>query len=90
MKNRHGFAVAFGLGYILLLVVFFLSSGAGHDWGTGAMVACSMPAGLIAIGLYYLFPSSGLGVLFPILGLLQWIMIGYFIGRFLDKRKFKP
>lgn len=81
MKKRYIFSLVFAIGYIILAAFFVANSGAGHDWGTGALVVLSFPLGLIALGLDYLLPNSGVIVLFPFLGFIQYCIIGYFVGR---------
>lgn len=81
MKKRYIFSVAFVIAYIVLAAFLVVNSGAGHDWGTGALVVLSFPLGLIALGLDYLLPNSGVILLFPFFGLLQYCLIGYFVGR---------
>ena len=85
MRNKYLVPIFAGVGYCGLLVFFVVNSGAGHGWGTGALVTSSMPLGLLAIGADAIFPNYGLGWLFPILGLVQWLGIGYMIGKRMDR-----
>ena len=86
MQQRITVPIVLGLIYIVLNVFFFLNSGAGHDWGTGAMVLISIPLGLLALLLESLFPNSGFVLLAPVLGFLQYLIIGYVLGRKGDRR----
>lgn len=81
MKKRHVFSSVFAIAYLVLAAFFVVNSGAGHDWGTGAFVVLSFPLGLVALGLDYLLPNTGVIVLFPFLGFIQYWLIGYFVGR---------
>lgn len=86
MKTRHSLAIVLAIMYVLLLVFFVLNSGAGHDWGTGAFYILSFPLGLAGIGLDILWPDKGLLLLSPVLGLFQYGLIGYMVGRKLEPK----
>ncbi len=86
MKKRFGYPVLFVACYLLLAGLFVVYSGAGHDWGTGAMVIMTLPLGLVALVLDYGFPNQGFVLFLPILGLLQYLVLGYWLGRRADKK----
>lgn len=81
------FALIFPAIYILLLLFFLFNSGAGHDWGTGAMVVLAMPLGGIGLLLEWFFPHSGLILSVPFLGLLQYFLIGLLIGKKIEQKR---
>lgn len=60
--------------------------GVGHDWRTGALVILSLPLGSLSLLLEWLFPNTGLILLLPLFGFLQYAFIGYLVGSRLDER----
>jgi hypothetical protein len=87
MRKRYLFAILLPIVYIAVSVIFVLNSGAGHDWGTGALLILSLPLGAVSLALEYLFPKYGLITLFPLFGILQYVLVGYFLGGWLEKRR---
>jgi hypothetical protein len=87
MKARHTLPIIFCVLYIALSIVLVLNSGAGHDWGTGAFFILSFPLGLVGLGLEVLFPNRGLMMLCPLFGLIQYGVIGYWLGRRSDDKE---
>ena len=87
MRARHKVPILFVVGYLALLILLFLNSGAGHDWGTGAYVISTFPLGLISLALDYSFPHHDLILMLPFLGFVQYCLIGYFVGRWIEKRQ---
>lgn len=86
MKQRYTFAVAFATIFLVSLIIFFFNSGAGHGWGTGALFIISLPLGAIPFGLEEMFPNYGFALLFPVFGLTQYIILGYWVGRWFEKK----
>jgi hypothetical protein len=86
LKQRVTIPIVLGLIYIILSVLFLFNSGAGHDWGTGAIVVISIPLGLLALLFEALFPNNGFVLLAPVLGFFQYLIIGYILGRKGDRR----
>jgi hypothetical protein len=86
LNQRITIPIVLGFIYILLNVLFLFNSGAGHDWGTGAMFLISMPLGLLAVLFESLFPHSGFIVLAPALGFFQYLILGYVLGIRADRR----
>lgn len=84
------YPVVLVIAYFVAFAYFFVNSGAGHDWGSVAVFLMNLPLGLISLGWDHLSGTRGFS--FPplvALGLLQYIMIGYFIGRWQDRRALK-
>lgn len=90
MKKAALYAFIFPVCYIILMVFFLFNSGAGHDWGTGALFIASLPLAAIAIAFDSIFPGMGFDLLFPLLGLVQYVAIGYAIGAWVDRRSVSP
>jgi hypothetical protein len=86
MRKRYLLPIIFPVAYLAAAVILIFNSGAGHDWGTGALLILSLPLGVLGFLLEWLLPHSGLIVLFPLFGFLQYIYIGYFVGSWLDGR----
>ena len=78
--------IIFPIVYLAALALSLFNSGAGHGWGTGAMVILSLPLGSLSLVLEWLFPNAGLILLIPLFGFLQYMLIGYFVGSRLDRR----
>ena len=86
MKQRITIPIVLGFIYIVLNLFFLLNSGAGPDWGTGAIVLIGIPLGLLALLFESLFPNSGFVLLAPVLGFFQYLILGYFLGLRADRR----
>jgi len=89
MGQRHILAIFFPIIYLIILIICVFNSGAGHDWGTGALLIASFPLGLIPLGLDVVFPKQEFILLCPLLGLFQYILIGYWLGRRIDRKATK-
>ncbi len=86
MRKSHLLPIIFPVAYLVAVVISLFNSGAGHDWGTGALVILSLPLGALGLLLEWLFPNAGLILLLPLFGFLQYVFIGYFVGCWLDRR----
>ena len=89
MKARYSLPVILVLIYIALELFFLVNSGAGHGWGTGAMVIITFPTGLIALAADDAFPRYRFVLALPVLGLLQYMIVGYVIGRRIENRRIR-
>jgi len=87
MKPRYFLPIIFVAIYIALELFFLVNSGAGHGWGTGAMVIITLPLGLIALALELALPQFGLILLLPVLGLVQYVILGYVVGILIGRKK---
>jgi hypothetical protein len=86
MKKSFVFPIIFVAGYILILMIGAFNSGGAHDLGTGLIVIVSLPLGAIGLILESYMPNFGLIILSPIFGCLQYVFLGYFMGRHVDRR----
>jgi hypothetical protein len=80
---------------IVLVTVYLIAAycflgpfgGAGHGWGIGAFMNMSLPASLLAIAIDGLYPHHDLTVWLGLVGgMAQYALIGYLLGRLLERR----
>lgn len=90
MKKRHAGALVAAAAYISATIFFMVNSGAGHGWGTGALFVASLPLGAVAFLFGWLAPNTGFALTFPLFGLIQYICIGYLIGRWMERNGNRP
>jgi hypothetical protein len=91
MKKRHLYSIILPIIYIATTVFSLFNSELGHAGFTGTAfffaIIISFPLGLIPFGLAALTGNDGLIFLFPVFGILQYAWIGYFYGRWQDRRQ---
>jgi hypothetical protein len=91
MKNRHLFSIILPIIYIAANAFCLFNSEWGHAGPTGYVVIfviiISFPLGIIPFGLAAVTGNAALMFLFPIFGIVQYVLIGYFFGRWMDGRQ---
>ena len=91
MKNRHLYSIILPIIYIAITVFCIFNSKLGHAGFTGPAfyfaIIISFPMGLLAFGLAAISSTIAYIYLFPVFGLIQYVLIGYFFGRWLDRRQ---